>query len=188
MDVNPSSKPLQRPVVSIVGRSNVGKTTFLVKLIEELKGRGYRVGTIKHYQHEFEIDQPGKDSWRHAQAGSDVSVIAAPHKVALVQKLDQELPLARVLALMLPTDIVLTEGYKGADRPKIEVFRKAHSDQLVSRPEELIAIVTDQPFDLPVPQFALDDAAGVADLIVRSFLDSDMTGSGDGRCGEQCLE
>jgi len=159
------------PVVSVVGRSNVGKTTFLVKLIGELKGRGYRVGTIKHYRHEFTVDQPGKDSWRHAEAGSDVAVIAGPHKIALVQRLDEELPLDRILSLMLPTDLVLTEGYKGAETPKIEVFRAAQSKELVAKREELVALVTDQPFPgLDVPQFDLDDAAGVASLLEDRFL------------------
>ena len=161
------------PVVSVVGSSNVGKTTFIVKLIAELKRRGYRVGTIKHYRHEFEVDQPGKDSWRHAEAGSDVAVIAGPHKIALVQRLDEELPLHRILSLMLPTDLVLTEGYKGADTPKIEVFRQAHSQGLVAKRDELIALVTDEPFpEVAVPQFGLDDAAGVANLLEEGFLHS----------------
>jgi molybdopterin-guanine dinucleotide biosynthesis protein MobB len=159
------------PVVSVVGSSNVGKTTFVVKLIAELKRRGYRVGTIKHYRHEFEVDQPGKDSWRHAQAGSDVAVIAGPHKIALVQRLKEELTLRQILSLMIPTDIVLTEGYKGADTPKIEVFRQAQSRALVAKREELVALVTDKSFpDVLVPQFGLDDAVGVASLLEDRYL------------------
>ncbi len=153
------------PVVSVVGSSNVGKTTFLEGLVRELKRRGYRVGTIKHYKHQFEIDQPGKDSWRHFQAGSDVAVISSPRKMALVQRLEAELPLDRIVAKMEVVDLVLTEGFKHGDKPKIEVFRKAQTDSLVCRPDELLALVTDQPFELPVPQFDLDDVGGVADLI-----------------------
>ncbi|MBM4432185.1 MAG: molybdopterin-guanine dinucleotide biosynthesis protein B [Chloroflexi bacterium] len=161
------------PVVSVVGRSNVGKTTFVEKLIRELKRRGYRVGTIKHYRHEFEIDQPGKDSWRHLQAGSETAVIAGPHKMALVRRLERELTVDEIVALMGPLDLVITEGYKGQDKPKIEVFRQAHSDRLVTPTEQLVALVTDQPFVLPVPHFALDDAAGVADLLENRYLKND---------------
>lgn len=163
---------LSVPIVSVVGRSNVGKTTFVEKLIRELKRRGYRVGTIKHYKHEFEIDEPGKDSWRHAQAGSDVAVISSPHKMALVRRLDAELPLDDIIAAMLPVDIILTEGYKHAEKPKIEVFRRAVVSELVCAPNELIAIVTDQPFAVPVPQFDLDDVSGVADLLESKYLEA----------------
>jgi len=158
------------PVVSIVGRSNVGKTTFMVKLIGELKHRGYRVGTIKHYHHDFDIDQPGKDSWRHADAGSDVAVIAAPHKLALVRRLDAELALDDVVASMPPVDIVLAEGYKAANKPKIEVVRQTVTTELLFAEDQLLAIVTDVPFTVPVPQYGLDDASGVADLLQQKYL------------------
>ena len=159
-------------VVSVVGRSNVGKTTFVEKLIRELKRRGYSVGTIKHYRHEFEIDQPGKDSWRHAHAGSDVAVIASPTKLALVRRLDREQTIDEIVASMPRVDIVVTEGYKHEGKPKIEVFRQAVVSELVSDPSELLALVTDQRLDLSVPQFDLEDAAGVADLIERALLKS----------------
>nr|MBC7245854.1 molybdopterin-guanine dinucleotide biosynthesis protein B [Chloroflexota bacterium] len=158
------------PVVSIVGRSNVGKTTFLERLIRELKRRGYRVGTIKHYEHDFDIDVPGKDSWRHAQAGSDVTVISSPQKMALVQRLEAELPLDQVIAVMPSVDIVLTEGYKHEKRPKIEICRGA-AHELLSAERELIALVTDQPLDcVSVPQFRFDEVAGVADLLEKKYL------------------
>jgi molybdopterin-guanine dinucleotide biosynthesis protein B len=155
-------------VVSVVGRSNVGKTTFIVKLIEELKRLGYRVGTIKHFRHEFEIDQPGKDSWRHARAGSDVAVIAGPQK--MVYRLERELGLWEIVALMGDLDIVVTEGYKGADAPKIEVYRLARNESLACDPSELVALVTDRDFETDVPQFGLDDAAGVASWIAERFI------------------
>jgi len=157
-------------IVSVVGRSNVGKTTFVVKLIQELKERGYSVGTIKHYRHEFEIDQPGKDSWRHAHAGSDAAVIASPTKLALVRKLEREQTVDEIVATMPELDIVITEGYKQEGKPKIEVFRRAVVNELVSDPSELLALVTDQRMALAVPQFDLDDAPGVADLIERELL------------------
>jgi len=155
------------PVVSVVGRSNVGKTTFLEKLIAELKRRGYRVATVKHDVHGFEIDRPGKDTWRHAQAGSDLVVIASRGRLAMIARTDGEMALDDIVArLPLGVDIVLTEGYKRGDKPKIEVSRAACGRELLSGEEELLAVVTDQPFaGLRVPQYGLDDAAGVADQL-----------------------
>jgi molybdopterin-guanine dinucleotide biosynthesis protein MobB len=148
----------------------VGKTTFVEKLIGELKCRGHSVGTIKHYRHEFEIDQPGKDSWRHAQAGSDAAVIASPTRLAMVRRLEREQTVDEVVATMPPLDIIITEGYKQEGKPKIEVFRQAVVSELVSDPGELLALVTDRRLDVSVPQFDLEDAAGVADLIEQRFL------------------
>ncbi|MDI6816334.1 MAG: molybdopterin-guanine dinucleotide biosynthesis protein B [Actinomycetota bacterium] len=159
------------PVVSVVGKSNAGKTTFLVKLIEELKGRGYRVAIIKHNVHDFEMDHPGKDTHRHFEAGADTVVIASAHKMAMVKRLDGELAVDEIIALVGPGyDLVLTEGYKRGRFPKIEVSRKDHGSELISEADELIAVVTDNEFAVERPQFALDDAAGVADLIEKSYL------------------
>jgi molybdopterin-guanine dinucleotide biosynthesis protein B len=158
------------PIVSFVGNSGVGKTTFLEKLIRTLKQRGYRVAAIKHDAHRFEIDYPGKDSWRLTQAGSDVTVIASRDKMALVERLDGERPLAEIVGIVGDrVDIVLTEGYRGASAAKIEVSRAAHSHGLTGTPDDLIAIVTDQPFDFPVPQFGLEDAGRVADFLEARF-------------------
>jgi molybdopterin-guanine dinucleotide biosynthesis protein B len=159
------------PVISVVGKSGVGKTVFLEKLIAELKGRGIRVGTVKHDVHGFEIDQPGKDSWRHAQAGSDAVVIASSRRVALIKRLDGEMPLDEIVgAYLRDMDLVITEGYKSGPKMKIEVSRRERSLELVSPPADLMAIVADQAFDLEVPQFGLEDVRGVADLIVERFL------------------
>jgi len=162
------------PVVSVVGRSNVGKTTFLEKLIAELKRRGYRVATVKHDVHGFEIDRPGKDTWRHAQAGSDLVVIASPDRVAMIARTGAEMALDDIVArLPLDVDIVVTEGYKRGDKPKIEVSRAACGRELLSREEELVALVTDEPFgEMQVPQYGLDDAAGVVDELERQLLPS----------------
>jgi len=159
------------PVISVVGKSGAGKTVFLEKLIAELKGRGIRVGTVKHDVHGFDIDQPEKDSWRHAQAGSDTVVISSPRRVALIKRLEGEMPLDEIVGAYLgDVDLVLTEGYKSGPKMKIEVSRRDRSQALVSPPEDLIAIVADQSFDLEVPQFGLDDVRGVADLLARRFL------------------
>jgi len=167
------------PIISVVGKSGVGKTTFLEKLIAELKRRGYRVAVVKHDVHGFEVDQPGKDSWRLAQAGSDSVVIASPQKLALIKQLDREMTLSEIAALLIDVDIILTEGYKRADAPKIEVSRRERGGELLCTPDELVAIVADQPFALDVPQFGLDDARGVVDLLEEGFL---WIGQGIGYC------
>lgn len=157
------------PMVILAGTSGTGKTTFLEKLIRELKNRQLRVGTIKHHDHDFEIDKPGKDTWRHAQAGADAVALSAPEKVALIRKVDEELPLDQVAELLGNVDLILVEGYKRADRPKIEIHRNAHSRELLCAPKELLALVSDADWNIGVPVFGLDDAAGVAELLVEKF-------------------
>jgi molybdopterin-guanine dinucleotide biosynthesis protein B len=158
------------PVVSLVGSSGVGKTTALEPIIRELKRRGYRVGTIKHYSHGFDVDKPGKDSWRHAQAGSDAVAIAGSEKLAVIRRLQSDLSLEEIVGLLGDVDIVITEGYKQGNRPKLEVSRQEKGTKLLCRADELIGILADYPIDLPVPQFALDDAQGVVDLLEELYL------------------
>ncbi len=157
------------PIVSLVGKSGVGKTTALEQILREIKRRGYNVGTVKHDTHGFEIDRPGKDTWRHAQAGSDVVVISGPQKMALIRRVEGEMSLEKIVPLMGDVDLVITEGYKRGDKPKIEVTRQAWGTELLCQAEELIAIMTDYPVDMPVPQFALEDAAGVVDLLEKLY-------------------
>ena len=158
------------PIISVVGKSNVGKTTLLEKLLVELKKRGYRVATIKHDIHGFNIDQPGKDTWRHSQAGADTVIISSPSRVALISRVEQEKTLDQVAAMAVDVDIVITEGYKRENKPKIEVFRSGVYDELLCEPHELIAIASDLQFDNGLPCFGLDDAVGLVDLIERLYL------------------
>ena len=158
-------------VISVVGRSDVGKTTFLEKVVRELKDKGYRVAVIKHDTHGFEIDHPGKDSWRMSQAGSDVVVISSTDKMAMIKKTSQELSLDQLEAyIMGGVDIILAEGYKSSDKPKIEISRAEVSDELLCTEQELLALVTDQRFDLDVPHFALDDVRGVVEFLIENAL------------------
>ncbi len=153
-------------VVSIVGRSKSGRTTLLEKMARELKQRGYRVGTVKHHSHPgFELDRPGKDSWRHAEAGSDHVVIAAPDKVASIRRVDREPTLDEIAATMNDVDVVLTEGYLRSGRYKIEVVRAARATEPICEPDELLALASDLPLVYGVPRFELDDAPGLVDLI-----------------------
>lgn len=158
------------PIICIVGAHNIGKTTFLVKLISELKSRGCRVGIVKHHRGEFDIDHPGKDTYRHAQAGADSVFISSPTKLAMVRKMDREAPLDLMSAMAGDVDIILAEGYKGMPLPQIEVFRSSVGTGLVGRRENLIAVVCDIPLDIEVKCFSLDDFAGVADLLEENFL------------------
>ncbi|MFA5843845.1 MAG: molybdopterin-guanine dinucleotide biosynthesis protein B [Coriobacteriia bacterium] len=162
----------QVPIISIVGKSDSGKTTFLEGLVRVLVGRGWRVATVKHHVHDVEIDVPGKDSWRHARAGAHVAMVSSPTRLALVRSVDRERTLDELAQAAGDVDILLTEGFKRVARVRIEVARRARSDELVSGPEELFALVTDAP-DLAAgdaPVFGLDDHAAVADLIERTFL------------------
>lgn len=155
------------PVLSLVGRSNCGKTTYLEKVISELKKRGYKVGTVKHDVHGFSMDKPGKDTWRHAQAGADIVCISSPDKMAMIKKVDEELLLDDVLSYIDSVDIIFTEGYKREAKQKIEVFRQAVCDSPLCNKEELLAMASDKIIYPDVPHFDLDDAAGLVDLLIN---------------------
>ncbi|MEE8470911.1 MAG: molybdopterin-guanine dinucleotide biosynthesis protein B [Dehalococcoidia bacterium] len=159
------------PVVCVVGKSGAGKTFVIQKLVAELKNRAYRVATIKHSHHGFELDKEGKDSWRHAQAGSDAVIIGSPRKMAVIKVVDRDQTIAELSQFVGPDfDIILAEGFKQDKGPKIEVHRKEVTNDLLCKPEELFAIATDVQLDSSVPQFALDDASGLVDLIENTFL------------------
>lgn len=160
------------PIVSIVGRSDSGKTTLLEKVVAELTRRGYRVGTVKHDVHGFDIDKEGKDSWRHKKAGARTVVISSPNKVAMVRDVDTEIELDRIrFDFMEDVDIIITEGYKRAMNPKIEVVRKAEATKpICSKDEQLIAVATDAEVDIDVPCFDLNDTEGISNFLEETFL------------------
>ena len=169
------------PAVCFVGRSGSGKTTLIERLIQVLRERGYRVGAVKHHFHPTLVDQEGKDTWRYEVAGaSPVSIISAVQTAVFLQT-ERELPLDQVIAQYYQSvDIVLVEGYRWADKPRIEVHRSARSEELLCATEEIIALVSDREWDVPVPQFHLDDIAGLADFLERRFIQRESTGSGGG--------
>ncbi len=160
------------PIFSIVGKSDSGKTSFIEKLIPELKKLNYKVGTIKHHVHSFEIDIPGKDSWRHSQSGADKVVISSPDKFALYGLVDQEMELDEIADKFLSdVDVIITEGYKSRNEEKIEVFRSEASPEPLCSADELIAIVTDDELNINVPRFRLNDAQGVARFLKKRMVD-----------------
>lgn len=155
-----------RATVSIVGYANSGKTTLLEKLIPELKRRGYRVATIKHHHHDFDIDRPGKDTWRHAAAGAETVVLASPKKIAVIRSLGEEMTLPAIIAGLPEVDLVVTEGYKKEAYPKIEVYRADTSPGLLNAPGELLAVVSDAAPPVPgVTWLPSWDIVGIADII-----------------------
>jgi molybdopterin-guanine dinucleotide biosynthesis protein MobB len=160
------------PVVSFIGKKKSGKTTVVLGVIGELRSRGYRLAVLKHDTHGFEIDVPGTDSYRFREMGAEVVGISSPDKYVWLNGIETEHPLDELVRqISEPVDLVITEGFKKQDAPKIEVSRRARSTELVSTPDELIGITSDQPFpDYPVPQFALDDFKGLADLVEQRIL------------------
>jgi molybdopterin-guanine dinucleotide biosynthesis protein MobB len=162
-------------VVSFVAKSGTGKTTLLEKVIAELKGRGYRVGAIKHDAHQFDIDHPGKDSHRLTVAGADTMLISSPEKLALIKKHTVSPPIEDLLATYFTdVDIIVTEGFKKSNMPKIEIHRQERSPTLLCRGEEhdptLVAVASDEPLELDVPVLDLNNASQVADFVVERFL------------------
>jgi len=156
---------MKTPLFSIVGPSGSGKTTLLERLIPELKRRGYRVAVIKHHPHSgSDLDVPGKDTWRLARAGADHVTIVAPDQVMHRRRTEREPTLEEIAAGIEGVDLILTEGYKEAHTPRIEVSRKGRSRPLPSGPE-VVALVSEERFDADVPQFDADDVEGLADLI-----------------------
>lgn len=158
------------PIISIIGKSKAGKTTLLEKLTKELKSRGYRVATIKHAPNGMTLDEPGKDSWRHIQAGSEATVISSPDRVVLIKPVPQSLALDEIAVLFGEDyDIVLTEGFKKDSAPKIEVHRREVGAPFSSI-KKLIAIATDEPLETRTRQFSLDDIKGMAEFLENGFI------------------
>jgi molybdopterin-guanine dinucleotide biosynthesis protein B len=160
------------PLVCIVGRSDSGKTTLIEKLLPALIRLGLRVGTIKHDVHGFDIDRPGKDSYRHKQAGAATTIISSPAKMAMVRDTDHDLTLDELRPYFHGLDLVLTEGYKRETKPKVEIYRpEAHPEPLCRDDENLVALVSDVDIDLGVPKFGLDDADSLAAFLKERFVD-----------------
>ncbi len=169
------------PVISIVGSSGSGKTTFIEKVVGELTRRGIRVGVLKHDAHGFEIDHEGKDSWRHKQAGAVTVGLSSPEKLAVIKDVKREWKPERIIAsYLLDNDIVITEGYKTGELPKLEVIRQAHSSTPATLGDStLLGYITDVALDTDLLTFGLDDFTVVADFIEERFVNKKSDASND---------
>lgn len=161
------------PVFGVTGWKNSGKTTLTERLVTELVGRGYRVSTVKHAHHAFDIDKEGADSWRHRIAGATEVAIVSGHRWALMHELrdEGEPSLAEIIARFAACDLVLVEGYKRESHLKLECRREGGNsvDPLAPRDPAIVAIAADHPTDAHgLPLFGLDDVDAIADFVERA--------------------
>ncbi|MCV3270652.1 molybdopterin-guanine dinucleotide biosynthesis protein B [Roseobacter sinensis] len=153
----------------IVGWKNAGKTGLMERLVTEITGRGLSVSTVKHAHHVFDVDQPGKDSYRHRQAGATEVLLASRKRFALMHELreSEEPSLAELLTKLSRVDLVLVEGYKRDAHPKIEAFRAVTGNTLIAPDDPTVrAVASDSPVEIDRPVFDLDDTVAIADFIL----------------------
>ncbi|MGB9365323.1 MAG: molybdopterin-guanine dinucleotide biosynthesis protein B [Xanthobacteraceae bacterium] len=156
-------------VIGIAGWSGAGKTTLLTRVIPRLTARGLRVSTIKHAHHNFDVDQPGKDSHTHRVAGATEVLISSANRFALMHELRgaPELALGALLGKLSAVDLVLVEGFKRETHPKLEVYRAAVGKPVLAPDDpHIVAIASDGPVAARVPVVSLDDIDAVADILV----------------------
>ncbi|WP_300059706.1 molybdopterin-guanine dinucleotide biosynthesis protein B [uncultured Roseobacter sp.] len=153
----------------VVGWKNAGKTGLMERLVTEITGRGLSVSTVKHAHHVFDVDQPGKDSYRHREAGATEVLLASRKRFALMHELRaaEEPTLDMLLAKLSPVDLVLVEGYKRDAHPKIEAFRAVTKNPLIASEDPTVkAVASDSPIEIDRPVFELDDTVAIADFIL----------------------
>ena len=172
-----SSFEKKRPrIIGLAGWSGAGKTTLMEKLIPALMARGFSVSTVKHAHHAFDMDRPGKDSFRHREAGANEVMVVSDTRWAVLHELRgaAEPALATLLEKLDPVDFVLIEGFKTAPFPKIEIFRADNAKpHLYAGDPHIVALVSDLAGDAPIPSMALNDIDAVADAVIRYALDLD---------------
>jgi molybdopterin-guanine dinucleotide biosynthesis protein B len=159
-------------VIGFAGFSGSGKTTLLEKVIPMLTARGLRIAVIKHAHHKFDIDKPGKDSFRHREAGAAEVLVVSGYRWALMHELvgEAEPSLQDLCSRLSPCDLVLVEGYKYSEIPKFEVHRSVTGHpHLYPDDKNIIALVTDARSDIPLPQLDVNQPQQVADFILKYF-------------------
>ena len=157
-------------IFGIAGYSGSGKTTLIEKLIPLFTARGLRVSLIKHAHHRFDVDQPGKDSWRHRHAGCREVLVTSSRRWALMHELRgaPEPALQELVGHIAPCDLLLVEGYKREPIPKLEVYRSVVGESLLfPQDTHIVAVASDQHVDTVLPQFGLDDAPAIAAFIMQ---------------------
>ena len=155
-------------VFGVTGWKNSGKTGLMERLVAEFSARGFSVSTIKHAHHRFDVDHPGKDSFRHREAGAKEVLLASRNRFALMHELrdDAEPTLEQLLAKLMPVDLVLIEGYKRDRHPKIEAHRKETRQDLIAPTDDTIrAVASNDTLSIGKPVFDLDDTQAIADFI-----------------------
>ncbi|MEO0666339.1 MAG: molybdopterin-guanine dinucleotide biosynthesis protein B [Pseudomonadota bacterium] len=153
----------------VVGWKNAGKTGLMERLVAEITSRGHSVSTVKHAHHSFDVDHPGKDSYRHRAAGAHEVLLASRQRVALMQELRgaEEPSLDALLARLSPVDLVLVEGYKRDAHPKVEAHRAVTGNPLIAPDDPTVrAVASDTALRLDRPVFDLNDTAAIADFIL----------------------
>ena len=167
-------------IVGLAGWSGSGKTTLITKVIPVLVGRGLKIATVKHAHHEFDLDQPGKDSWLHRAAGASEVMVASSRRWALIHELggEPEPPLIDLLAKLAPADLVIIEGFKRHAHPKLEVYRATVNKPLLHPDDDcIVAIVSDGHLpQAPLPVLPLDDIEGIANVLQAEALPIDRIG------------
>jgi len=161
------------PIISVVGTTGSGKTTFLEQLIQELKTRNHKVGIIKNDVHGFDIDKPGKSTWRFREAGADNVMICGPDKMAFIEIHEEKKGLDHYLTFFKEMDLVLTEGFKRENKPKLELYRQENAkDYLLCNEDELAALITDDepPMKINKPIFRFQDIKKIADFLEETYI------------------
>ena len=171
-------------VIGLAGWSGSGKTTLITKVIPVLIRRGFKVATIKHAHHEFDIDRPGKDSWLHREAGASEVIVSSGRRWALVHELrsESEPPLAELLAKLSPVDFVIVEGFKHYTYPKLEIYRSTVGKPLIYPEDDcIVAIAADAPLPhAQLPVLMLDDIEGIADMLQAEAVPREQIGAPGG--------
>jgi len=160
------------PIFGVTGWKNSGKTTLVVRLVEELTGRGFHVSTVKHAHHDFDIDREGTDSYRHRVAGATEVALVSGRRWAIMHELrDADEPeMDEIVARIAPCDIILIEGYKREAHPKIEARRleTIKKEPLAPKDPNILAIAADYEIgDTELPVYNLDDVPSIADFVVK---------------------
>jgi len=158
------------PIVGFVGRSNSGKTTLIERLLPELVLAGYRVATIKHAGHGFDLDTEGKDSWRHKRAGASTVVVVSKGSLAMFSDVSSEIQVEEVRDKFLDADLdlIIAEGWKSEGFPKVVIVRDQFGEVPIS-PDGLLAVVSNTPVQVSVPTFHPDDIKGLCELLIQRF-------------------